>query len=119
MIVVPSGKKHCISDEHFGTIHLSESERPGVLGLGAVHMLTSYSRRTSPVLRGGWVLETILTTRLAENEYRIEEVHRPAWRSYSFFVGQDLSWRSSFACRELPGQVLAYVDRMLNETWIA
>ena len=32
--------------------------RSGVLGLGAVHLLTSYGRRTSPVLRGGWVLET-------------------------------------------------------------
>ncbi len=40
------------------------SPRPGIVGLGAVHMLTSYSRRTSPVLRGGWVLETVFGTRL-------------------------------------------------------
>ncbi|MEO9592436.1 DUF1592 domain-containing protein [Rhodopirellula bahusiensis] len=40
------------------------SRRTGALGLGAVHMLTSYSRRTSPVLRGAWVLETIFGTRV-------------------------------------------------------
>ncbi|KLU02785.1 putative signal peptide and transmembrane protein [Rhodopirellula islandica] len=40
------------------------SRRAGALGLGAVHMLTSYSRRTSPVLRGAWVLETIFGTRV-------------------------------------------------------
>ncbi|WP_037228644.1 DUF1592 domain-containing protein [Rhodopirellula baltica] len=40
------------------------SLRTGALGLGAVHMLTSYSRRTSPVLRGAWVLETIFGTRV-------------------------------------------------------
>ncbi len=32
----------------------------GVLTLGAVHVLTSYPRRTSPVLRGRWLLETLL-----------------------------------------------------------
>ena len=52
------------SDEHFQAIDVGETDRPGVLGLGAVHMLTSYSRRTSPVLRGGWVLETIFGTQL-------------------------------------------------------
>ncbi len=39
-------------------------KRTGAVGLGAVHMLTSYSRRTSPVLRGGWVLETMFGTRV-------------------------------------------------------
>ena len=32
----------------------------GVLGLGAIHVITSYPLRTSPVLRGRWVLETLL-----------------------------------------------------------
>lgn len=34
--------------------------RGGVLGLGAIHVVTSYPLRTSPVLRGRWVLETLL-----------------------------------------------------------
>ncbi len=53
-----------VSDLNFEEISVKNSPRPGVLGLGAVHMLTSYSKRTSPVLRGGWVLETIFGTRL-------------------------------------------------------
>ena len=38
--------------------------RGGVLGMGAVHLATSYPTRTSPVLRGGWVLETLLGARV-------------------------------------------------------
>ena len=34
--------------------------RGGVLGLGGVLLTSSYSQRTSPVLRGAWVLETLL-----------------------------------------------------------
>ena len=34
--------------------------RGGVLGLGGALLASSYSQRTSPVLRGAWVLETLL-----------------------------------------------------------
>ncbi|MCA9055781.1 MAG: DUF1592 domain-containing protein, partial [Planctomycetaceae bacterium] len=44
----------------FQLVSLPDDRRGGVLGMGAVHMLTSYPDRTSPVLRGGWVLETLL-----------------------------------------------------------
>lgn len=39
---------------------LPEGQRGGILTLGAVHIHTSYPRRTSPVLRGRWILETLL-----------------------------------------------------------
>ncbi|WP_158222703.1 DUF1592 domain-containing protein [Rhodopirellula sp. MGV] len=38
--------------------------RSGILGCGAVMGLTSYPRRTSPVLRGTWLLETFLGVEL-------------------------------------------------------
>ena len=38
----------------------NRSKRGGVLGLGAVLTATSYPLRTSPVLRGKWVLEELL-----------------------------------------------------------
>ena len=38
--------------------------RGGVLGLGAVLLATSRPHRTSPVLRGAWVLETLLGTKV-------------------------------------------------------
>ncbi|MEM9414008.1 MAG: DUF1592 domain-containing protein [Planctomycetota bacterium] len=36
------------------------SPRGGVLGMGAFHLLTSYPTRSSPVLRGQWVLGALL-----------------------------------------------------------
>lgn len=40
--------------------HAADSPRHGLLGHGSVLLLTSYSTRTSPVLRGKWVLSNIL-----------------------------------------------------------
>src|SRR5205814_4172809 len=37
-----------------------DSVRGGVLGQGSILTVTSYGNRTSPVLRGKWVLENIL-----------------------------------------------------------
>ena len=39
-----------------------ESNRGGLLGHGSILTVTSYSTRTSPVLRGKWILENILGT---------------------------------------------------------
>ncbi len=41
-------------------VPLEDGRRGGVLGLGAVLTATSYPLRTSPVIRGKWVLETLL-----------------------------------------------------------
>ena len=41
-------------------VALRDKTRGGVLTMGAVLTVTSYPRRTSPVLRGKWVLEEIL-----------------------------------------------------------
>jgi hypothetical protein len=48
----------------FERFDLKDDQRGGVLGMGGVHLLTSYPTRTSPVLRGGWVLETLLGVRV-------------------------------------------------------
>jgi hypothetical protein len=48
----------------FERVSLPDDRRGGVLGMGGVHMLTSYPDRTSPVLRGGWILETLLGVRV-------------------------------------------------------
>jgi hypothetical protein len=41
---------------------LSDPKRHGLLGKGAVLMLTANPNRTAPVLRGAWILERILGT---------------------------------------------------------
>ncbi|PQO33484.1 hypothetical protein C5Y96_11640 [Blastopirellula marina] len=43
-------------------VEVTNGQRGGLLGLGGVHMVTSYPQRSSPVLRGAWVLETLLGT---------------------------------------------------------
>jgi hypothetical protein len=43
-------------------VTLAEKERAGLLGKAAVLMRTSYGDRTSPVLRGAWVLDKLLGT---------------------------------------------------------
>ncbi|MAG93754.1 MAG: hypothetical protein CMJ48_08405 [Planctomycetaceae bacterium] len=51
-----------VRGNQFRKVALTDDRRGGVLGFAAVHLLTSFSRRTSPVLRGAWVLETLLGT---------------------------------------------------------
>ncbi len=51
-----------VKGEQFRKVAVTDGRRGGVLGLGAVHMLTSPGTRTSPVLRGSWVLGTLLGT---------------------------------------------------------
>ncbi|EAQ81705.1 hypothetical protein DSM3645_29027 [Blastopirellula marina DSM 3645] len=43
-------------------VEVTNGQRGGLLGLGGVHMVTSYPQRSSPVLRGAWVLETLFGT---------------------------------------------------------
>ena len=45
---------------HFRRVTLEDEVRRGILGHGSVLTATSYANRTSPVKRGGWVLENLL-----------------------------------------------------------
>ena len=52
-----------IYGDHFRRVDLREgSPRAGVLGHGSILTVTSYATRTSPVLRGKWILENLLGT---------------------------------------------------------
>ncbi len=41
---------------------VSEPERGGLLGQGSILMLTSHTTRTSPILRGKWILDALLNS---------------------------------------------------------
>jgi hypothetical protein len=49
-----------VKGARFRRVTLPDESRHGLLGKGAVLMLTSYPNRTSPVLRGAWILERLL-----------------------------------------------------------
>jgi hypothetical protein len=49
-----------VKGDHFRRVTLEDDARYGLLGKGAILMLTAYPNRTSPVLRGAWILERVL-----------------------------------------------------------
>lgn len=49
-----------VSGKEFRKVTLNDSVRGGVLGMGSVLTTTSFATRTSPVLRGKWVMEQLL-----------------------------------------------------------
>ncbi len=51
-----------VSGPEFRRVNLDDANRGGVLGMAGILTLTSYPLRTSPVLRGRWVLEELLGT---------------------------------------------------------
>jgi mono/diheme cytochrome c family protein len=51
-----------IRGDHFRRVTLTDLNRFGLLGKGAVLMVTAYPNRTSPVLRGSYILENITGT---------------------------------------------------------
>jgi hypothetical protein len=51
-----------VTGQDFRRVELTDPSRGGVLGMAAILTLTSYAQRTSPVLRGKWVLEELLGT---------------------------------------------------------
>jgi hypothetical protein len=48
--------------ERFRRVDFNDGKRGGLLGQGSILTVTSYGNRTSPVLRGKWLLEMILGT---------------------------------------------------------
>src|SRR4029434_10142855 len=51
-----------VKSRHLRRVALDNPARRGLLGKGAILMMTAYPNRTSPVLRGAWILERLLGT---------------------------------------------------------
>jgi len=49
-----------IYGSHFRRVTLADETRRGLLGKGAILMVTSHADRTSPVVRGKWILDNLL-----------------------------------------------------------
>lgn len=61
-----------IRGSEFRRVQLDDERRFGLLGKGAVLMVSSYPNRTSPVLRGTWLLENIMGTPAAAPPPNVE-----------------------------------------------
>ena len=62
-----------VSGDQFRPVKLTDPNRHGLFGKGAILMATSYGNRTSPVLRGSWVLEAISGTPPAAPPLGVEQ----------------------------------------------
>ncbi|QDV41847.1 hypothetical protein Enr13x_16900 [Stieleria neptunia] len=62
------------SGEPFQKVSLSETPRRGLLSHGSVLTLTSTPNRTSPVLRGKWILENVLGTKAPDPPAGVPEL---------------------------------------------
>jgi hypothetical protein len=51
-----------VTGSQFRRVSYLDENRRGILGHGSILTMTSYGNRTSPVLRGKWVLEVLLDT---------------------------------------------------------
>jgi hypothetical protein len=49
-----------VRGDQFRRVELADSRRHGLFGKGSALLVTSYPDRTSPVLRGAWIMEQIL-----------------------------------------------------------
>ena len=54
-----------ITGEELQLVQFADARRGGILGMAAVHAATSFPLRTSPVLRGRWVIEALLGEKIA------------------------------------------------------
>ncbi len=51
-----------VAGDHFRRVSYPDDRRKGILGHGSILVLTSMANRTSPVLRGKWVMEVLMGT---------------------------------------------------------
>ncbi len=51
-----------VTGDQFRRVEITEEARRGLLGQGSILTVTSHSDRTSPVVRGKWILDNILGT---------------------------------------------------------
>jgi hypothetical protein len=67
-----------VKGDRFQRVALTDRNRGGVLTMASVLTITSYPRRTSPVLRGKWVLEEVLGTPRNRRLHRSFRASHPA-----------------------------------------
>jgi hypothetical protein len=95
-----------VKGEQFQKVALNTKARGGVTGMAAVHALTSFPLRTSPVLRGRWVLEALLGEKVPPPPPDVPALEASAKE------GHDLSLREQLKIHRLKPECAACHDKM-------
>jgi mono/diheme cytochrome c family protein len=90
----------------FRRVKLAQKERAGLLGKAAVLMRTSYGDRTSPVLRGAWVLDKLMGTPPAPPPPNVEaNLNQPAGEKPKTVRARLELHREAAACKQCHGVI--------------
>ena len=90
---------------HFRRVSYRDNRRAGLLGHGSLLTVTSYPHRTSPVLRGKWLLENLLGAPPPPPPPDIPELDEPGGRAAPVTMRERMAQhRASPALRDLPRQ---------------
>ncbi|MEX2262227.1 MAG: DUF1592 domain-containing protein [Bryobacteraceae bacterium] len=84
------GQVKGVHDSVFQRVQWPDRRRGGILGMGSVLALTSHFKQTSPVLRGAWVLETLLGTTVPAPPPDVPPLDTEANKKSSLTVRQKL-----------------------------
>jgi hypothetical protein len=101
----------------FRRVTLADEHRKGLLGKGAVLLRTSYGDRTSPVLRGAWVLEKLMGTPPAPPPPNVEtDLSTPAGEKPKTIRARLEQHRESPSCNGCHGVIDPYGLALENFT---
>lgn len=88
-----------VAGPDFQRVQWPDNRRGGVFGLGSVLAMTSHFKQTSPVLRGAWVLETLLGTTVPPPPPDVPPLEASAKKSEKLTVREKLErHRADAAC---------------------
>jgi len=95
-----------ISGPEIQKVSLHDKNRGGVVGMAAVHALTSFPLRTSPVLRGRWVLEALLGEKVKPPPPDVPALEETAQKA------KDLSLRDQLQLHRAKSECASCHDKM-------
>ena len=106
-----------VRGQQFRRVTLADEARHGLLGKGAVLLRTSYGDRTSPVLRGAWVLDKLMGTPPAPPPPNVEtDLSTPAGEKPKTLRARLESHRANPSCNGCHGVIDPYGLALENFT---
>lgn len=95
-----------VTGHEFRKVSLTTKNRGGITGMAAVHALTSFPLRTSPVLRGRWILEELLGEKVPPPPPDVPALEQSAKDAH------DLSMRAQLKIHRAKAECAGCHDRM-------